>query len=393
MKQIKIAFSLFTILIAIGLAFMIYFLVFSDAGASAGPAPIALGFQITALSELGHVWSGNAPGQPVDLKQTSVAQKTTFSCDEQGAFEFFFGPALFTALANTSITYSPQLRELCLQSGELWWDKRKKGERIDLTLSKAGNVLALSDAGSIKLNGGEIVIRSHAGALKLVYDAKTYELMPQTITVLNTGGKKGRLSSGELGDAPTFIAPEQGRVTVSESDGAIVQFNWRAVAGVGLYYLKLYSSPLRERVLFSKLVPGTSFGMDLLNVKESGTLYWDVAAYDEQKRLEGIPSRLGAVTISGIVFKDDGKSVQPQLEIQSLSVSGNMVLIKGATDRHARLYINNQAVGIDQDGTFIHSLSFKTVGVKDLTLRAVNSAGIETVIKKQITIFEPGEVE
>jgi len=121
---------------------------------------------------------------------------------------------------------------------------------------------------------------------------------------------------------------------------------------------------------------------------EYDRLFWEVAAYDGATAIESIPARLGVVRINTSMLKKGMMAPPPQIEVSSLSVSGNMVLIKGSTDPNVQLMIEGVAIKLDNDGKFIHTISYSSIGIKEIVFRAVALSGLTTVIKKQVTIFE-----
>ena len=106
------------------------------------------------------------------------------------------------------------------------------------------------------------------------------------------------------------------------------------------------------------------------------------------RRIESAPARMGVITISSSLLKKGLLPQPPRIEVDSLSVSGEMVLIKGGADPNAQLFIDGMAVKLDGEGRFIHTISYKSIGVKEIVFRAVAPSGLEAVLKKQVTIFE-----
>jgi hypothetical protein len=97
---------------------------------------------------------------------------------------------------------------------------------------------------------------------------------------------------------------------------------------------------------------------------------------------------MGVIKINSSLLKKGMMAQPPKIEVGSLSVSGNMVLIKGSTDANVELAIEGIGIKLDNDGKFIHTISYSSVGIKDIVFRAVSPSGLTTVIKKQVTIFE-----
>jgi hypothetical protein len=64
-----------------------------------------------------------------------------------------------------------------------------------------------------------------------------------------------------------------------------------------------------------------------------------------------------------------------------------VVVIKGEADTKSKLYINDIPRQIDQDGTFIHTITYKTPGTKTIVFRLVSPFEVETRIERQIPIY------
>jgi hypothetical protein len=106
------------------------------------------------------------------------------------------------------------------------------------------------------------------------------------------------------------------------------------------------------------------------------------------RQIESAPAKMGVIKISSSLLKKGLLPQPPQIEVDSLSVSGNMVLIKGRTDPNAQLSVDEVVVQLDNEGKFIHTISYKSIGVKSIVFKAVAPSGLELVFRKQVTIFD-----
>jgi hypothetical protein len=97
---------------------------------------------------------------------------------------------------------------------------------------------------------------------------------------------------------------------------------------------------------------------------------------------------MGKIKIVGVILDKEKLLKPPKLEIDSFTVSGNIVLIKGEADANSQLFINDEFVKIDMDGKFIHTITFKTLGTKSIVFKLISPSEIETVFKRQVAIFE-----
>jgi len=345
----------------------------------------AVGFQITGISEKGNVWLDEDETRPVDLKSMNFVSETRLQSDPQTAWEFFFDGFLFKALPASAIHYTPQTRELILEKGEFYWERKLPAQKVEISLFKAGNIFKLSSAGRIRLGVNALEIWNYSGQLDLDLNGKLYHL--DELQYLNSRDG-GRLPAAALFPAPPFVSPEAETIALTSPNDTIIQFKWKNVQGARGYVLKLYPSALRENLLLSKVVADNAVTLDIMPFIEYSELYWEVAAFDSVRRIDSAPARMGVITISSSLLKKGLLPQPPRIEVGSLSVSGEMVLIKGATDPHAQLFIDGAVVKLDGEGKFIHTISYRSIGVKEIVFRAVAPSGLEAVLKKQVTIFE-----
>ena len=97
---------------------------------------------------------------------------------------------------------------------------------------------------------------------------------------------------------------------------------------------------------------------------------------------------MGYIKLLGSLLDRENVLKPPKLNIKSITPSGNVVVIKGEADIKSKLYINEIPKQIDQDGTFIHTITYKSVGSKTIVFRLVSPFEVETRIEKKITIYD-----
>ncbi len=200
--------------------------------------------------------------------------------------------------------------------------------------------------------------------------------------------KKPPIQIFDLLPGPEFIAPENKVISVDKPEDAVVNFSWKAVRGSRNYILRLYSSDLKENLLEEWMVSTTSRTINLQKYEEFNEFFWQVYPYDDDNQREGVPSKIGYVELSGLLQGKEKVLTPPRLVITSLTVSGNMVLIKGEADINSELFINGRLVSINMDGTFIDTMNFESMGKKIIHFRLVAPTEIETNITRQVTIFD-----
>lgn len=346
---------------------------------------IEKGFRVTGISEKGVLYFAEDETRLANVKTSDFSTETRLRSDDQTGWEFFFDGVLFTVLPGGGIHYTPQTRELILEKGEFYWEKKLVRQNTEISILKAGNIFRLSVSGRIRLKDKYLEIWNYSGQADLDFNGQPIRL--QELQYFKTGGGM-KVSPVSLAPSPPSISPEYETLPLVYPNDAIIQFKWKNVRGTGNYLLKLYPSPLRDNMLFSKVVAGNSIILDILPYIEYNALYWEVTAFDETRNIESAPSRMGVIKISSSMLKKGMLAQPPALEVSSLSVSGNMVLIKGSTDPNAQLSIEGLLIKLDNDGRFIHTISYKSIGIKNIVFKATAPSGLETVLKKQVTIFE-----
>ena len=343
------------------------------------------GFQVIGISEKGNLWLDDEENRPVDIRTLNFVSETRLHSDAQTAWEFFFEGFLFTALPGSALRFTPQTRELTLEKGEFYWEQKVSGQPVEISLFKGGNIFALSAAGRMRLSAGALEVWNYSGSLDFDLDGRLVHLNELQYANSRDGQ---RTPPAPLFSSPPFISPEAETIALTQPNDTIIQFKWKSVQGARHYILKLYPSALRDNLLLSRVVDDSAVTLDIMPFIEFSELHWEVAVFDAARRVESMPSRQGRIVISSSLLKKGQQPEPPRLDVDSLSVSGEMVLIKGSADPHAQLFVDGSAVKMDGEGRFIHTLSYKSIGVKEIVFLALAPSGLETILKKQVTIFE-----
>lgn len=364
-------------------------------------------FKITKISGNGKIYFDKNPiaiddrvpfsAEVVDIKQMQYPGPMYFKADNYTALEFYCGGICFSVLPRSYFYYQPNSRELYFYSGEFYWDKKVKGKKdeIFVYIQEAQDILTLSDSGRINIQEDLIEIWNYSSlkttseSRNLTYNdgerEQTFNVKPVQLLVLR---KNSPPKMFDILPLPERIDPEKKIIMLKSSDDSIVRFNWKSVAGASQYAFRLYSSNLKENILVGKSTQLSWVNLDLAQFEER-EFYWQVfpITIDESNQVEGVPSKLGHVQMVGAFPGKKDVQKPPQLAIKSLSVNGNLVIIKGTADASAQLYINDDLVKIDMDGEFIHYLSFKTIGPKRILFRLISPLGVETTEERYVTIF------
>jgi hypothetical protein len=365
-------------------------------------------FKITKISGNGKIYLNNKPMEktdftafrPVDIKQMQYSRAMYLKADPHTSFEFYCLGTSFNVLPKSYLHYHPQKKELHFYSGEFYWVKRSrrgtKSKSMTVYIGEPRHKLMLSDSGRARFGENSTEIWNYSGALKLNVDEKEYNLTANQFVVrtispvgIQRFSRKEQSPSIQIIDIlpmPRNIDPAKSDIVLNKPDDSIVRFNWRAVPGARRYIFRLYSSNLRENILVEKFLEVNRVNLDLLQFEERA-FYWEAFPVNPVNQREGVPSKMGEIKLVGYLLGKKSVQKPPELIIKSLTVNGNLVIIKGNADPNSQLFINGESVKIDLDGEFITTRSFKGLGRKQILFKLISPLGIETIKKRNVSIY------
>lgn len=341
--------------------------------------------QITQIAGNGKIYKDADMTAAVNIETLNLAAEINLRSDLQTSFEFIYAGFGFTVLPGSHLYCDQKTRELHFYSGEFYWNRLVPKEKLEVVLGSARELLELSDRGRLTVNNASLVVWNYAGELKYNFQDEAYRLKSNQALLVRQNYRPRTLDTLP---PPEYISPDDKVIQLSKPVDSIVKFSWKSVRGASTYFLRIYTSRLREDMLFERVIASNRLGLDLLRFEGINEIFWQVFPYDGVSDFEGTPSQMGHIKLIGVVLNREEALKPPRLEIKSLTVSGNMVLIKGEGDKNSRLYINDDEIQIDMDGKFIHTLTFKTIGIKEIAFRLISPSEIETVVTRQVNIFE-----
>lgn len=366
------------------------------------------GFKITKISGNGKIYLHNRPIEedftalrPVDMKQMQYSEAMYLKADSHTSFEFYCLGTSFNALPTSYLHYHPQKKELHFYSGEFYWDKKfgrgTKNKSMAVYIREPRQMLMLSDSGRARLEENSTKIWNYSGALKLRVGEEEHNLTANQLFVWTLPpvsnqrfSRRAQTPPIQIIDIPPMprnIDPAKSDIVLNKPDDSIVRFNWRAVAGTPHYKFRLYSSNLRENILVERSLEVNRVNLDLLQFEER-VFYWEVFPVDPANSQEGAPSKMGEIKLVGYLLGKKNVQKPPELIIKSLTVNGNLVIIKGKADPNSQLFINGESVKIELNGEFITTRSFKGLGPKTILFKLISPLGIETIEERHVTIYE-----
>ncbi len=345
--------------------------------------------KITRISDGGHLYKDSAMTEQVEIRELVLPDEIELRTDSQTSFEFFYFDTSFIALPGSSIYLNRKSKEFGLREGELFWNKITQSRKPDLKISlPLASAIKLSNRGRIRASGDSIQIWNYEGLSVFESPQGSQDLAVDRMAILKTNAKSNTLQVHDILSPPEYISPESKKIAIRKASDAFVNLSWKSAIRPADYRVKVYGSPLRESVLYDEEFPSNRTVLDLLKFSEPGEFYWEVIPVERETKLEGVPSAMGCIKVLGVFIDKDLAAAPPSMDIESISVSGNMVLIKGDAEQNANLFINGDEVRIDMDGKFFHTMTYPKIGNYTITFRLVSGGNIETVITRQVNIFE-----
>jgi hypothetical protein len=166
-------------------------------------------------------------------------------------------------------------------------------------------------------------------------------------------------------DRRSFVAPRESRVTLS----------WEEVKSAEFYHSQVSRRPLFTGI--EQEVDSISGTRHQLHPLPPGTYYWRVAAVDSQGR-RGRWSPARALSIVGSEFRDPDDDQPPPLHVSEILVVGTNAILSGRTEPGAQVWIADERVDVNEDGSFTWVIKLRRDGMNDIQLLAEDAAGNET---------------
>ena len=113
-----------------------------------------------------------------------------------------------------------------------------------------------------------------------------------------------------------------------------------------------------------------------------GSYHWKVAAISKNGAA-GPFSASRRFRVSSQRIRDRSDVDPPKLELTEFVLIGQMVIINGATEPDATLWIDNNKVDVYEDGSFNAVVKLRREGLNDLLIVAQDPAGNESTLTRQ----------
>jgi hypothetical protein len=245
--------------------------------------------------------------------------------------------------------------------------------RTEASGESAGNILVQESGDSgIRVFKGNVRAESKSG--------QAVTLDANTAVRVDAEGKVG--PKVVLPEVPVLLAPpHQADISYADPSRATTLLAWRSVPGAVAYHIRLDFSSSFTR----PMVDRTDWKPTSMEVRslEAGTYYWQVAALDKDGQ-KGSFAEFSRFTITGGLAPSGSP---PPLAIEPLAPRGNIVQVRGSTERGATVTINGQRVDVRDDGSFDEFVTLPA-GNQTVLVRAVGLSGGAAETRRSVRIAD-----
>lgn len=279
----------------------------------------------------------------------------------------------------------------------------KKTNAVQMRVGSV-EVSTMDDQSTIRTPGTQVVIESES-ATQVGVDAssKATEVMAvkgNSAVTPEKGGETVRLTSGEkltatptgafspvkkLALAPALLSPGDNQVYQLSPD-LRVDFVWDQQAGANGYLLQVSRSRLFATLEISSRRTKTSAAA---KVTSEGAFYWRVASLGPDGDVGPFSTFRRFRVTGGGAKTTNTDTVAPVLTLKSpFKLGGQFYMIAGATEPGATVFINDEEVDVESNGSFQKLVSFEKVGRNSVIVKAVDAAGNQTVQSQTVLVEE-----
>lgn len=261
-----------------------------------------------------------------------------------------------------------------LKCGYLEWKNGKEGTEIHF---KNGFALYLSEAGFVNVDS-KITIVSLKGSSKLKMNGKEETI--EELKKLTIDG--GKLLSENVEKPPVILSPKNGEV-YGDWKKDFGTFNVSIEhSGSEQFQLEVSPDPYFLSTIFSIFFKEKDSKISLERIG-TGRRFARVVPF--KKGVSGLPSESVEFFVKAFPLSDiSGKRTPPRIDIYSVILSGNIVIVKGKVDRGCKLFVNKEEVSPEPNGEFNAPITFNDIGEKWIEIEAISSSGIRSSRRQRV---------
>lgn len=198
-------------------------------------------------------------------------------------------------------------------------------------------------------------------------------------------------SGGELSEVrdvippPTPVAPADNQVFQAGAE-RILELSWRPQPGAAAYRLEVSRSRLFSSLEIDQRIAGTSART---RVTDQGAFYWRLASIDPDGRLGPFTPFRRFRVVGGAGSQGITDKAPPTLQLKRpFRIGGQYYLFEGNVEPGASVFLNDEEIPVESDGSFKKLHTFGKVGWNTVVVRAVDPSGNQTVQRENVYVEE-----
>jgi len=125
-------------------------------------------------------------------------------------------------------------------------------------------------------------------------------------------------------------------------------------------------------------------------ITSEGIFYWRVASIDAQGHL-GPYSQFRRFRVAGdsVAVTANTDKTPPSLQVKRpFNIGGQYYLVEGKVEPGAQVFVNEEEVSVESDGSFRKLVSFAKIGLNTVIVKAVDPAGNQSVQRENVYVEE-----
>jgi hypothetical protein len=262
-------------------------------------------------------------------------------------------------------------------------------------------VATSNDSSAVRTPGTQIIIESESTAQVGVDKSQSTAVMAtrgSSSVMPEKGGPAVRVATGEkvsstpqgvlspvkkLSPAPALLSPADGQV-YQLLPNLTVEFLWGEQPGGTGYILQVSRSRLFATQEINSRRTNVSASA---KVTSEGAFYWRVASIGPDGDI-GPFSPFRRFRVSGGGKSSTDRTAPPLTMKVPFHVGGQFFTFAGTTEPGATVFINDEEVDVESNGSFQKLVGFDKVGRNTVVIKAIDPAGNQTVQSQTVMVEE-----
>ncbi len=262
-----------------------------------------------------------------------------------------------------------------LKSGRIEWRNGRDGLEIHF---KDGFILYPSGSGLIEVDSKVTVLSLKKDArLRLGSREEKIEELQKIII------DSGKLIAEKVEKPPVLLSPGHSNAYGDwKKYFGTLNISIEDLGGYDQFQLEVSPDPYFLSTMFSIILKDKEYQIPLERIG-TGRRFARVTSY--KGKISGLPSEPVEFFVRAFpLSKASEKGIPPRIDIHSVILSGNIVIVKGKVDRGCRLFVNKEEISPEITGDFNVPITFNDIGEKWIEIEAISPNGLRSSKRQRV---------